>query len=252
MTNFCKEIINQSVNQKKIKFSFNTLIKSIKYKNGLWELQVKNGIFIKSNNLILSSSLIAHPRCLEILKTNSLPLRDAFKIGNDRIVDSILSETKKLTYIKRKIYILYVSKSLVVKNFNYKYLQIFFSNLINEILNFERIIFQIQCDGSMLILLHCSYINNLKEINFVQIIDSLISLFANHRKFLDLFLEARLIDTMNWRASQPFNNLLPQELQWSSNSNIGFCGDWFDSKSAGGVEAAMNSAIRLVKLLNWK
>ena len=57
---------------------------------------------------------------------------------------------------------------------------------------------------------------------------------------------------MDWRASQPLNNLLPKELQWSSNSKIGFCGDWFDLKSGGGVESAMNSSIRLAKLINWK
>ena len=54
---------------------------------------------------------------------------------------------------------------------------------------------------------------------------------------------------MDWRASQPLNNLLPKELQWSSSSKIGFCGDWFDLNSCGGVETAMNSSIRLVKLL---
>ena len=70
MINFSEEIINQSVNPKKINFSFQTLTKSIKYKNGLWEVQFNNGMFVKSNNLILSSSLIAHPRCLEVLKTN--------------------------------------------------------------------------------------------------------------------------------------------------------------------------------------
>ena len=56
---------------------------------------------------------------------------------------------------------------------------------------------------------------------------------------------------MDWRASQPFNHSLPKELQWSSISKIGFCGDWFDFNSVGGVESAMNSSIRLAKLLNF-
>ena len=186
---------------------------------------------------------------MKIVKTTSLPLRDAFVPGQDRIVDSLLRETRKLTYIKRKIYILYNKNLAVVKNFNHQYLQILFSNVIKENLNFERIIFQRQSDRSMIIILHCSYINNLPEINIDNITKSLISIFAKYQIFLDLFVDARLIDKMDWRASQPLHNLLPKELQWSSSSKIGFCGDWFDENSCGGVESAMNSSIRLVKLL---
>ena len=250
MINFCDEILNQSIKPKNITFLFETLIKSIKRINYLWEIQVNDGKFIKSKNLILSSSLIAHPRCLKILNTNSLPLRDAFILGKDKVVDSLLRETRKITYIKRKIYILYVSNLLAVKKFKHEYLQILFSNVIREDLNFERIIFQRQSDGSMIIVLHCSYISNLLEINIDNIIKSLKLLFVNYRIFLDLFLQARLIDKMDWRASQPINHLLPKELQWSSTSKIGFCGDWFDFNCPGGVESAINSSIRLAKLLN--
>ena len=251
MNNFCEEIINQSINPKKISFLFQTLAKSIKRRNDLWEIQVDNQKLIKSKNLILSSSLIAHTKCLEILQTNSLPLRDAFIRGKDNVVDSLLRESCKLTYIKRRIYILYVSNLLLVENFNHKYLQIFFSDMIREDLNFEKIIFQRQSDGSMIILLHCLYINNFPEINIDKILIFLSSLFVNYVIFVELFLQARLLDKMDWRASQPFNHSLPKELQWSSISKIGFCGDWFDFNSVGGVESAMNSSIRLAKLLNF-
>ena len=249
MANFCDEIINQSINPKKIKFLFQTLIKSIKRVDDLWTIEVNNRQFIKSENLILSSSLIAHPRCLKILNINTLPLRDAFMPGKDKVIDSLLRETKKLTYIKRKIYILHVSNLTVIQNFNHQYLQILFSNVIRNDLNFEKIIFQSQSDGSMIIALHCTYII---EINIDNIINSLVSLFINYQIFQDLFLQAKLIDKMDWRASQPLNHLLPKELQWSSNSKIVFCGDWFDLNSCGGLESAMNSSIRLVKLLKWK
>ena len=250
MNNFSKEIINQSINPKKINFLFQIFTKSIKRINDLWEIQVSNGKFIKSRNLILSSSLIAHPRCMKILKTKTLPLRDAFIIGKDEVVDSVLKATKQITYIKRKVYILHVTNLEVVQNFNHKYLQIVFTKVIRKDLKFERIVFQEQSDKSMIIVLHCSYLNNLPDINFEFITESLISLFINHRIFLEMFFQARLLDEMDWRASQPFNHLLSKELQWSSKSKIGFCGDWFDFNSCGRVESAMNSAIRLAKLLN--
>ena len=250
MINFCEEIINQSINPKKINFLFQTLTKSIRRVNNFWEIKVNNNRFIKSRYLILSSSLIAHPRCLEILQINSLPLRDAIKEGVDEVVDCVLKEIKKQKYLSRKVYIFHVVNFEKVNNFGRQYLQIVFSNMIRDDLNFERIIFQGQSDGSMIFTLHCSYLDSLiMNNNIDNIIKSLISIFSNHQIFLDLFLEAKLIDTMFWRASQPVNHFLPKNLQWSSVSNIGFCGDWFDLNCCEGLETAINSSIRLANII---
>ena len=250
MVNFCEEIVNQSINPKKIDFLFQTLTKSLYRNMDIWNIQINNGDFVKSKNLILSSSLIAHPRCLKILGTDSLPLRDAFIIGQDKIVDSLLQKAKKLTYIMRKVFILYVSNHDIVSNFNYKYLQVIFSEVIMKDLSFEKIIFQIQSDGTMVITLHCIYIDKLVDISTVNIVKYLESLFINYPIFQDLIVEAHPMEIMDWRASQPHNNLLPIDLQWSASSKIGFCGDWFNWKNCGGVESAMNSSLRLAKLIN--
>lgn len=251
MINFCEEIINQSINPKKISFLFKTLTKSFKRKNNWWEVQLNNKTFIKSKHLILSSSLIAHPRCLKILQINSLPLRDAFINGEDEVVDRLLREISKQNYLSRKIYIFHVPNWAVARKFNKQYLQINFSQSIKDNLSFERIIFQGQSDGSIIITLHCYYISNIIDIETDNILKFLISIFVNYQIFLDLFVQSRLIDIMDWRASQPLNNLLSKDLQWSSVNNIGFCGDWFDLSSFGGLETAMNSSIRLAKLINW-
>ena len=58
-----------------------------------------------------------------------------------------------------------------------------------------------------------------------------------------------MIDIMDWRSFQPINHLLPKEFQWSSISRIGFCGDWFDYEAYGPLERAMNSSIRLSKMI---
>ena len=252
MINFCDEIINQSGNKKKIDFLFQTLTKSIKRINNLWEIKINNEGVIQSKNLIISSSLIAHPRCLDILQINSLPLRDAMIKGEDEIIDGVLTHLEKQNYIKRKIYIFHVLNFEVVRNFNQAYYQINFSKVIKENLNFERIIFQRQSDGSMIITLHCLHVDYLIDLSLEEIVKSLQSIFIDHKIFLDLFSQVRLIDKMFWRASQPLDHLLSRELQWSSKSRIGFCGDWFDFNTCGGVETAMSSAIRLSKLINLK
>ena len=138
----------------------------------------------------------------------------------------------------------------MVHKFNHQYLQIFFSNVIRDDLNFERLIFQKQSDGSLIMSLHCAYVDKLLDINTYNIVQSLISIFSNYKIFSDLFSDARLIDKMVWRASQPVGYLLPKELQWSPLNNIGFCGDWFDMDCSGGVETAMNSSIRLANIIN--
>ncbi len=250
MINFSKEIINQSTNPEKINFLFETFIKSIIRNNDLWEVEINNQVYIRGKNLILSSSLLAHPRCLKILNINSIPLRDAFKIGTDTIVDSVIEKIVKQEYIKRKNYILYVPYSKILQKINFTNLQIYFSKVIANQFSYERIIFQRQLDGSIVIVLHCSYVDKLFDLNLETIIESLRLIFFKHQNFLDLFSHAKLIDKMLWRASQPINNLLPNKLQWSSISKIGFCGDWFEAGDCGPAEAAMNSSIRLSKMFN--
>ncbi len=108
MIDFFKEIINQSINPKKNNFLFKILTKSIRRKNDFWDINIDNGSCIKSKYIILSSYLIAHSRCLEILNINSIPLHDAFVQGKDEIVDSVLAITSEQEYMKRKI-IFYMS-----------------------------------------------------------------------------------------------------------------------------------------------
>ena len=96
---------------------FKTCIKSIKRIDNLWSLEVSSKSFLRSKVIILSTSLLAHPRCFYNLKIKSLPLSDAFRPGQDEIIDSILNKIKKQNFIKRRIYIFYVCESEVVKNF---------------------------------------------------------------------------------------------------------------------------------------
>ena len=248
MKSVSESIINQSKNPKKIDLLHNTFIQSMKQDSNHWKLTINKQKFLKCSKLILSSSLPLHPRCLDVKNINNVPLRDAINEGEDEIVDSILEEIKKQKYIKRRNYIFHSTNSLIVKNFNYEYLQVYFSQKLREKYNLERIIFQIQVDGSMIVVLHSLYLNEPFDIEFI--IKSITNIFCKHKKFTDLFSQLKLIDTMDWRASQPISNFVSEKFQWSARNNIGFCGDWLMSEPCGSVEGAMNSSIRLVKLLN--
>ena len=249
MINFSEAIIQQSRNLNKIDFLFKTLVKKIIYNNSIWKVYINDKTFIRSKNLILSSSLLAHPRSFKSLNINSIPLRDAIIAGKDEIVDSLLRKTRILEYLKRKNYIFYSDNFEIVRNFKYNYLQIFFSKCIRDSFNFERIIFHKQHDGSMILVLHCFNNNKYINTNINNILNILINIFSKHQNFLDVFLSIKLIDTMIWRASQPLNNLVPKDYQWSPISNIGFCGDWFDFGCCGSIESSMKSSIRLSNII---
>ena len=106
MINFCDELIKVSTKPNNINFLFQILAVSIIRKNSLWEVKTNHQRLLKSKNVILSSSLIAHPRCIDIMKINSIPLYDAFKNVKDDIVDSILRKTIKFKFIQKISYLI--------------------------------------------------------------------------------------------------------------------------------------------------
>ena len=64
-----------------------------------------------------------------------------------------------------------------------KYLQIHFTKFILDNFKFERIIFQRQIDGSMIIVLHCADISELMDIHADKLIYNLIMIFGKYPKF---------------------------------------------------------------------
>ena len=112
-----------------------------------------------------------------------LPSNNISEISNV-IVDSVIDKICKQKYIKRRNYIFHISDQQIVNNFNNKYLQVCFSSVIRASYNFEKIIFQMQLDGSMIVILHCSYIDYFFDTNFNEIIILLCEIFVNHQNFV--------------------------------------------------------------------
>ena len=75
-----------------------------------------------------------------------MPIIDTVLPGKDEVVDSLLRETRKLTCLKSRVYILYVPNMSIVQKINHKYLQICFSDVIRDDLNFKELFLK---DNSM-------------------------------------------------------------------------------------------------------
>ena len=68
-------------------------------------------------------------------------------------------------------------------------------------------------------------------------------LTKNHLTCKNLLLDD--ISIMNWRASQPIGEGIPERLQLCEEYNIGFCGDWFQNEGYSSVLGAIFSGLKL-------
>jgi predicted NAD/FAD-dependent oxidoreductase len=117
---------------------------------------------------------------------------------------------------------------------------------------FERVIFQLQDDNKLGIVVHTknidfinSYINAKDEDFFKQkIFGNFNELFSNNASINELTFNEG-ISIMKWRASQPSGYAIPLSLQLSRKYRIGFCGDWFEGDGFGRIEGSISTALIL-------
>ena len=161
----------------------------------------------------------------------------------------------KQSYIPRLTFLIYTIKNYSYKDSYSKKNRYFYlnENLENKY-KFERIIFQLQEDNKLAIVIHSknpdfinSYLNAKHEDSFKQkIFKNFNRLFEGNSSVNKLTCnEERSI--MHWRASQPSGCAVPLSLQFSRKYRLGFCGDWFEGEGFGRMEGSILSALILVE-----
>jgi len=258
MSQLSQNIINSNNLKGKIDFYFETLIVDLKFNNEEWVITSKNNDKFKSKYLICSTNLLLHKRSLKILNINQTPLRKAIPLNYDKKIDLLLNLLEEQSFIPRLTFLIYTSQNysyrdLYSKKQRYFYLR---NNLENKY-KFERIIFQLQDNKKLGIVIHTkniefinSYINSKNEDVFKQkIIINFNKLFADNPLVNKLTFDDE-ISIMKWRASQPCGIAVPLSLQFSRKCRIGFCGDWFDGEGFGRIEGSILSALILEKKIN--
>ena len=255
MSQLSKKIIEFNNPNGKIDLFFETLIVDLEFNNDLWSLRSKNGDIFKSKYLVCSTNLLLHKRSLEILKTNQIPLRKAIPKNNDKKIDLLFNFLNKQSYIPRLTFLIYTIKNYSYKDSYSKKNRYFYlnENLENKY-KFERIIFQLQEDNKLAIVIHSknpdfinSYINAKHEDSFKQkIFKNFNRLFEGNSSVNKLTCNEE-ISIMHWRASQPSGSAVPLSLQFSRKYRLGFCGDWFEGEGFGRMEGSILSALILVK-----
>jgi len=255
MGELSKKIIESNNLKGKIDFFFGTLIVDMKFNDKEWLLTSKNGDKFKSKYLICSTNLLLHKRSLKILNINQIPLRKAIPLNYDKKIDLLLNFLGEQTFIPRFTFLIYTNKNYSYKDFYSKKQRYFYfrKNLENKY-KFERIIFQLQDNKILGIVVHSKntelinyYISEKDEEVFKQkIITNFNKLFEENSIVHKLTFDEK-ISIMKWRASQPSGIAVPLSLQFSKKFRIGFCGDWFEGDGFGRIEGSILSALILEK-----
>ena len=253
MSQLSQKIIELNNLKGKIDFYFETLIVDLRFQNNEWNFVSKNGDKFKSKYFICTTNFLAHKRSLEILNTNQIPLRKAIPQDKDKKIDSILNCLYEQTFIPRLTFLIYPNENYSYKDFYFKKQRYFYlnNNLENKY-KFERIIFQLQDNDKLGIVVHSkniefinSYKNAEDEEFFKQnIIKNFNELFEDNSVVNKLTFDEK-ISIMRWRASQPSGIAVPLSLQFSRKYRIGFCGDWFEGEGFGRIEGSILSALIL-------
>ncbi len=257
MSKLSQKIIDSNNLKGKIDFYFETLIVDLEFNDNEWVLTSKNGDKFKSKYLICSSNLLLHKRSLKILNSTQIPLRKAIPLNNDKKIDLLLNFLDQQSFIPRLTFLIYTNENYSYKDFYSKKQRYFIlKNNLEIKYKFERIIFQLQDDNKLGIVVHSknkefinSYINaNDEEVFKQKIITNFNKLFEENSLINKLTFDVK-ISIMKWRASQPSGIAVPLSLQISRKYRIGFCGDWFEGDGFGRIEGSILSALILEKKL---
>ncbi len=258
MGQLSQKIIESNNLKGKIDFYFETLIVDLKFNDKEWVITSKNGKKFKSKYLICSTNLLLHKRSLKILNINQIPLRKAIPINHDKKIDLLLNFLEEQSFIPRLTFLIYTNENYSYKDFYSKKQRYFYlrKNLENKF-KFERIIFQLQDNNKLGIVVHTKniefinyYLNaNNEEVFKQKIITNFNKLFENNSVVNKLTFDPK-ISIMKWRASQPIGVAVPLSLQVNRKYRIGFCGDWFEGDGFGRIEGSILSALILEKKIS--
>ena len=181
MSQLSQKIIEFNNLKGKIDFYFETLIVDLKFNNKEWVLTSKNDAKFKSEYLICSTNLLLHKRSLKILDIDDIPLRKAILTNKDKKIDLLLNFLEQQSFIPRLTFLIYTNENYRYKDYSKKQRYFYLKNNLEKKYRFERIIFQLQDNNKLGIVVHTknidfinSYLNTNEEDLFKQIIISKI------------------------------------------------------------------------------
>jgi len=213
----------------------------------------------RATTLVLSGTLLAHPRSLAMLGWPDVPLRSAVPVGVDPDLDAALASIAVMTASVRWNLMLEVpALNADLDTGDSLPRQIWLTPEAQDHSGVERLVLHQQSDGRLGLVVH-----GLDDGAAIRP-DTQPDLLLHHEKRLLAALpqllgpwpalqaalpEARSFGVMRWGAAQPLDHALPRDLQWCPQARVGFCGDWIAGSGFGMAEGALQSALDLAETL---
>jgi predicted NAD/FAD-dependent oxidoreductase len=216
---------------------------------------------IRARTLVLSGTLLAHPRSLAMLDWPEVPLRVALPEGEDPCLDQALLAIAAMQASVRWNLMLELpaqasaqasAKAVAVPR------QIWLTPQAQQHFGVERLVLQRQRDGRLGLVVHGldggAAITPAKQPELLRqqeqrlraLLPQLLGPWPDLQASL---VQAQVLGVMRWGAAQPVAPGLAPQLQWCARSRVGFCGDWIAGPGFAMAEGAIQSALDLADQL---
>ena len=229
---------------------FGERIETLSREGGRWLLP--GGV--RAGMVVLSGTLLAHPRSLAMLGRSDVPLRDAFPEQDDPVLDQALAWIADLNASVRWNLMLECS----AVDLDPLPRQIWLTSQAQQQFGVERVVLQVQQQDRLGLVIHGlddgalitpetqSLLLKAQEQRLLAVLPELLAPWPALQRILS---GARSLGVMRWGAAQPLDQGMPQALQWCRQAGVGFCGDWIAGPGFGMAEGALQSGLDLAELM---
>lgn len=257
MAHLCEALLPTS--NANVEMLFGRRVRRLVWERSSWILYDEAGeLIVQAKALVLSGSLLAHPRSLAMLSWRDVPLRSAIAEGQDPQVDRVLACLAASQSAVRWNLMLALPALHSVDAATELPRQIWLSAEAQDCFEIERLVLHPQADGGLGVVVHGldpgleitpeSQPSLLAE-RERRLQQGLSTILRPWPSLVDALNHKRVQGVMRWGASQPLNQPLPAALQWCPHSALGLCGDWIEGQGFGHAEGALLSAVALADTL---
>ena len=257
MASICEALLD-TAGSLQLSRQFETRVRWLERRQDHWLVQNEDRSWcLRAKRLVLSGTLLAHPRSLKMLAWNDVPLRSAVEEGVDVGLDTALS---LLQHSQAEVrWNLMVDLGELALNGEKLPAQIWLNDAAKARWKVERLVLQPQSDGRWGLVVHGldsgeaitpqsqSRLLAQQQQRLLNLLPELLQALPVVSAALE---QATPLGVMRWGASRPLNNPLPPELQWCPTSGVGFCGDWIEGPGFGRAEGAILSGVNLAEQLH--
>ncbi len=235
--------------------------------SGAWQLQGADGsTLLHSRWLVLSGTLLAHPRCRSMLGWDGVPLQRAAAALGDRQLDQAATALAAIDAAASSNLLLVLPPELTPLWLEQPWRLLQCTAMAQQRWGLRRVSLQPQADGRWAVVAEssASFAERHRHVygsrsSAAQLLGAasdpndeaavLDALEQALQEALGLPTAGAERQLMRWGAAFPQAPGLPAALQLCHQSQIGFCGDYVDSDGFGRVEGAITSATALASQL---